>query len=87
MAVQVVVKSGKCQGHIHKVGQVFTVDDTTPHGICLGAWSAIAPSILTLLYGGNFPWEKEKGCATIHCPDPKGIVFEIRRIENENEQK
>lgn len=41
------------------------------------------PYSLTLLCGGNFHWEKEKGVATIHCPDPKGITLEPRRIEKE----
>lgn len=81
MPVRITVKGGKCQGDIHKIGQAFTVDETTPSGICTGAWGAIFPYMLTLLCGGNFSWEKEKGKATIHCPDPKGITLELRRIE------
>jgi hypothetical protein len=41
----------------------------------------VAPYVTTLLYGGNFPWEKENGVATIFCPDPKGISLELKRIE------
>jgi uncharacterized repeat protein (TIGR04076 family) len=81
MPIRITVKGGKCQGDIHKIGQVYTVGETTPAGICTGAWGAIFPYFLTLLCGGNFSWEEEKGAATIHCPDPKGITLELRRIE------
>ena len=79
--IRITVKGGKCQGNLHHVGQVFTVEETTPEGICLGAWQAIAPCLVTLSYGGNFPWEEDDGMATVHCPDPKGITLELRRIE------
>jgi len=82
MAVQITVKEGKCAGGFHEVGRQFTVERTTPEGMCLGAWNAIAPYVTTLLCGGNFPWEKEKGVATIHCPDPKGISLELKRIDD-----
>jgi uncharacterized repeat protein (TIGR04076 family) len=81
MAVRITVTEGKCMGGYHDVGAEFVVDRGTPEGMCLGAWNAISPYVTTLLCGGNFPWEKEKGVATIHCPDPKGITMELRRIE------
>ena len=83
MPIRVTVKGGKCQGKIHEPGQMFTVERTTPPGMCLGAWNAIAPYVATLLFGGNFPWEEEMGVATIHCPDPEGITLELKRIEEE----
>ena len=81
MSVRIRVKAGKCQGGIHNVGDEITVDWTTPEGICLGAWDALSSCVIALLCEGNFPWEEEKGYTTIHCPDPKGITFELRRIE------
>jgi uncharacterized repeat protein (TIGR04076 family) len=81
MPVRITVKSGKCQGNIHKIGQEFIVGETTPAGMCTGAWDVIFPYFLTLLCGGSFSWEKEKGTANIHCPDPKGITLELKRIE------
>ena len=81
MPVQIAITKGKCQDHVNEIGQVFTVDETTPEGMCMGAWNAIAPYVTTLLYCGNFPWEKEKGFALIHCPDPKGITILIERVE------
>ncbi len=84
MHIHIIVRDGNCQGKIHKVGQVLTVEQTTPEGMCLGAWNAIAPYLTALRYGGSFPWEKEEGVAIIHCPDPKGITLELRRIEQTN---
>ena len=80
MPVSITVKSGKCQGNNHNIGQTFIVEGTTPGGMCLGAWNSIAPYVTTLLYGGNFPWEKDLGYTEIHCPDPKGITLELKRI-------
>jgi uncharacterized repeat protein (TIGR04076 family) len=81
MAIRVTVKGGRCQGEYHTIGDEFIVKDLTPNGMCADAWNAIAPYAMTLRCGGNFSWEKEKGVATIHCPDPKGITLELRRIE------
>lgn len=77
------VKEGRCSDNIHKPGQVFIVDSTTPEGICIGVWNAVAPYVTALRYGGNFPWEKEEGVMTIKCPDPEGITLELRRIRRE----
>lgn len=86
MKIRITVIRGECLGGIHKVGQEFTYEHTTPEGICLGAWNAIAPYLITLSCGGNFPWEKEDGVATIRCPDPKaGITLELRRVEEKGQ--
>lgn len=82
MAIRVTVKGGRCQGEYHKIGDEFIVKDFTPDGMCTDAWNAIAPYAMTLRCGGNFAWEKEKGAVTIHCPDPKGITLELRRIDD-----
>ena len=57
MAVVITIKRGKCQGGFHSIGDTFTVESTTPSGMCLGAWNAVAPYVCALLFGGNFPWE------------------------------
>jgi uncharacterized repeat protein (TIGR04076 family) len=80
MSIRIRVKAGKCQGEIHKVGDEINVEWTTPEGMCLSAWNALSPFVLALLCRGDFPWEDEKGYTTIHCPDPKGITFELKRV-------
>ena len=82
--IRILVKDGECPGKYHKIGQIFTFEHTTPKGMCLDAWQAISPYLTALRYGGNFPWEKEKGFALIHCPDPKGITLEIQRVNSES---
>jgi uncharacterized repeat protein (TIGR04076 family) len=82
MPVKVTVKKGTCHGGFHKMGQSFLVDWKTPDSMCMGAWDAVSPFVLTLLCGGRFPWEKEAGVTEIHCPDPKGITLELRRMED-----
>jgi len=84
-AIRVTVVGGECPARRHKVGDVFVVEETTPAGMCLGAWNAIAPYVMALRFGTNFPWEPEQGFARVHCPDPKGITFELRRVEKEKE--
>ena len=80
--IKITITGGECHGEHHKVGQEFMVERTTPAGMCLGAWNAIAPYVTALRYDANFPWEKEKGVANIHCPDPiGGITLELRRVE------
>ncbi len=81
MSIIITVKDGVCQGGFHQVGQVITVERTTPGGLCMGAWNSIAPYLTALRLGASFPWEKEEGVATIHCPDPKGITLELRRSD------
>jgi uncharacterized repeat protein (TIGR04076 family) len=81
MTIKITIKKGECQSEHHEVGQEFMVERTTPAGMCLGAWNAVAPYVTALRYGANFPWSKEEGVATIHCPDPKGITLELKRIK------
>ncbi len=83
MAVKMTVMKGTCQAGYHEVGDVIMVDGTTPGGVCLGAWTALGPYVTALMYGANFPWESEEGVATIQCSDPKGIVFELRRVDGD----
>jgi len=80
MAILITIKEGTCQGGFHQIGDTFTVDHTTPAGMCLGAWNTVAPYVSSLLFGADFPWEREKGTATIHCPDPKGLTLELKRV-------
>jgi uncharacterized repeat protein (TIGR04076 family) len=78
--VRVTVVDGVCQGGVHKMADTFIAGDTTPEGICVDAWAAIAPYVMTLRCGGDFNWAKENGTAVIHCPDPCGITLELRRM-------
>jgi len=62
--IRVTVIDGVCQGGVHKVGDTFVFRDTTPEGVCVDAFAAIAPYAMTLGCGGEFSWAKKKGTAT-----------------------
>jgi len=70
--IVVTVVGGECQGEHHQIGDSWEFESFTPQGMCLGAWGAILPYVIR----GHLKKEK------VHCPDPKGIILEIDRIEN-----
>ncbi len=65
-------------------GQEFIVneDGEMPKGFCHWAWNDIYKNVITLMFGGNFPWMKEEGTSVSCCTDGlRPVIFEIRRIE------
>ena len=83
--ISVRVIGGTCQGGHHKVGTVFEIDcdaELTPGGMCFGAFGSVFPYIMILLCDGTFSWEETPSKTRVHCPDPKGIILEIEKLEN-----
>jgi len=83
--VRITVKSQK--GHCacgHKVGDCWIIDGKiikTPDGLCHFAYQSFEGALLTLIFGGIFPWEKDPDTAIAACPDADNpCVFELRRI-------
>jgi uncharacterized repeat protein (TIGR04076 family) len=73
---------GACS--VFEEGQEFIVgeDGEMPEGFCHWAWNDLCKKIITLMYGGNFPWMKEKGTSISCCTDGlRPVIFELRRIE------
>ncbi len=70
----------------HAVGDTWLVDGKTPAGMCLSAFHSLAPFLVTLRFGGDFPWE-EDGEVTGCCPDPKVVtVFRLERLPPDEER-
>ncbi len=68
----------------NKVGNTFIVENTTPAGMCLGAFSALLPAIMVMKNGGSFPWERNPDVAHVGCSDPiNQVVYRIERIIEE----
>jgi len=64
-----------------KVGDEFVMGGEFPAGFCSWALATILPFIATVRFGGDLPWEEEKGVAHVCCPDPDNpVVFEITRL-------
>ncbi len=80
-AVRITLQSqlGRCPNG-HAVGDTWLVDGKTPAGMCLSAFHSISPFLMTLRFGGDFPWE-DAGEISVCCPDPKVVnVFRLERI-------
>ena len=66
----------------HEVGDEWVVGRYTPTGMCLGAFSSLAPYITALRFGANFPWEQQPGEASIACPDGQVCnTFHLKRLD------
>ena len=79
---RVISQKGTCEAG-HKVGDEFTIGETSPGGLCSWAFQVLFTPAEVLRYGGSFPWEKEPDKATVACPDPDNpVVFQLRRINN-----
>lgn len=48
--------------------------------ICSFLYDAIFPYIVTLQFGGSFPWSSNKDEVEAGCPDNYKVVIKIRRI-------
>ena len=81
VTAKIISQKGQCSAG-HKVGDVFTIGDTVPTGMCSWAFYTLFPFISALQAGGSFPWEKDKDTAVVACPDADNpVVFELRRIK------
>ena len=82
--VQVTIKeiqgTGKCPVG-HKKGDTWLIDSyITPTNFCMIAFAAIYPTVMTMRYGGEYPWGESDVTHTC-CPDWHNLViFEIRRL-------
>ncbi len=69
-----------------EVGQEFTVNENEPgrcpSGFCSWAFADIQRDIMHLLFGGDYPWMKEKGVAVSCCTDGiRPVIFKLQRVE------
>ena len=66
-----------------EIGQEFVVDSPScPPEFCNWAFSDMQRDIVHILYGGYYPWIKEKGVAISCCTDGlRPVIFKIERIE------
>lgn len=73
-----ILGTGACTMGLH-VGQRWVVDSpAVPTGMCMWAFSALAPFLTPLRFGGALPWEDEPMTARVCCPDPDNpVVFRL----------
>lgn len=66
-----------------KLGDTWIIDPmkTPTPAMCSGVYEALHTAIVTMGFGGEFPFQ-EKDAACYSCPDPnRQIIYEIRRLE------
>ncbi|HYH01966.1 MAG TPA: TIGR04076 family protein [Bacillota bacterium] len=67
-----------------KVGQEFIVEghNQVPANFCAWAWADIQKDVLTMMFGGSFPWTKQKGINITCCTDGlMPVIFKVEKIE------
>lgn len=69
-----IIDAGTCR-YYHK-GTAFILGGFTPKGLCDSAYFVLSKDAQTMRYGGKLPWQKGSRVLT-HCPDPKGVVWEL----------
>lgn len=72
-----ILERGRCPLGL-KVGDSWEIEDAfLPQGMCSWAFHSLFPFIVTLRFGGSFPWESE-GEVFACCPDPNNpVVFRL----------
>jgi uncharacterized repeat protein (TIGR04076 family) len=65
-----------------EVGQEFVADThNCPRGFCNWAFADIQRDLVHILYGGHYPWMKEKGVAISCCTDGlRPVIFKLERV-------
>jgi uncharacterized repeat protein (TIGR04076 family) len=67
--------------HKHKVGDEWILGETTPAGLCMGAFTTLFPHAWAMMFGGTPPGATSPDTCTYSCPDPNiRIVFELTRL-------
>jgi uncharacterized repeat protein (TIGR04076 family) len=52
-----------------------------PEGFCDWAWADIQRDVVTVMFGGGYPWVRQPGSAITCCTDGfRPVVFKVERI-------
>ena len=71
---------GRCNVK-HKKGDVIELSGHDSGGLCGFFYHDIFPSIITLQFGGTFPWSQDRDVVELECPDRHNVVkIELKRI-------
>ena len=71
---------GRCNAK-HKIGDIIELSGHDSGGLCGFFYHDIFPSIITLQFGGTFPWSQDPDVIELECPDRYNVVkIELKRI-------
>ena len=70
---------GRCNVK-HKKGDVIELSGHDSGGLCGFFYHDIFPSIITLQFGGTFPWSQDPDVVELECTDSYNVVkIELKR--------
>jgi uncharacterized repeat protein (TIGR04076 family) len=73
---------GRCNAK-HKIGDEFELSGHNTGGLCGFFYHDIFPTILTLQFGGTFPWSQDPDVVELECPDRYNVVkIELKRFRD-----
>jgi uncharacterized repeat protein (TIGR04076 family) len=75
--------NGECP-YGHRLGDTHRVTAMNTDGLCGSLFHAIYPSVMSLQYHGNTPWENEKYRFHALCPEMGKVQVEVRRIAKDD---
>ncbi|MFW9936957.1 MAG: TIGR04076 family protein [Candidatus Thorarchaeota archaeon] len=71
---------GHCTAR-HKIGDKFELSGHNANGLCGFFYHDVFPTIITLQFGGTFPWSSDPDIVEVECPDRMNVVkMELKRI-------
>jgi uncharacterized repeat protein (TIGR04076 family) len=80
--VRVTKVEGECP-YGHNVGDTFRVTARNHDGLCGSLYQLINGDVLTLGYGGEIPWAREKGIMKASCPEGNKVQVAVRRVKQQ----
>jgi uncharacterized repeat protein (TIGR04076 family) len=75
---------GHCTAR-HKIGDEFELSGHSANGLCGFFYHDVFPTIITLQFGGTFPWSSDPDIIEVECPDRMNVVkMELKRIRKQH---
>ena len=82
--IKIVGEIKEVKGHCtaqHKVGDKIELSCHNANGLCGFFYHDIFPTLQTLQFGGEFPWQPDPDIVSVECPDRHNLVtMELKRI-------
>ena len=73
---------GECP-YGHRVGDTFRITARNHDCLCGSLYQMLGGDVMTLGYGGELPWAREKGVMKAVCPEDGKVEVEVRRVKQE----
>jgi uncharacterized repeat protein (TIGR04076 family) len=70
---------------VYEDGQEIIIENfpLKPEGFCDWAWADIHRDVVTVMFGGSYPWMREPRTAITCCTDGlRPVIFKVEMIED-----